>query len=288
MSRSRNAAPLLAVVCIVAGAETARAADPGKAVGTFSYGSTTVTFVHAVETKVEALFDSSKQDTLVVLSDKPLGATAPSDDVELSLRARTGEVTALALRIDGSRLVNVGVFPKGLSGKASLPGAWFQYTAGKPGTGTLKLASREFDGMQYACALEFAAAPAAKAPAPTAKPAAAAPAKRAPTPEPKAAPAATSNIDKKSATTLLVSAFMQKNEHQAVELIKLGADPNGRDQYGVPMLNWAVMMCMPQAVQALVDRKASLTYQRAPGMTVMAEAGACPEAAKILKAAGAK
>jgi hypothetical protein len=47
-------------------------------------------------------------------------------------------------------------------------------------------------------------------------------------------------------------------------------------------------MCQPQVVKALVDKKADLTYQRAPGMTVLTEAGACPEAAKILKAAGAK
>jgi ankyrin repeat protein len=109
-----------------------------------------------------------------------------------------------------------------------------------------------------------------------------------PPPEPKLAPATTSNIDRKTATSMLFAAFTQKNEHQAVELIKLGADPNGRDQYGVPALNWAVMMCMPQAVKELIDRKADLAYQRAPGMTIMAEAGACPEAARILKAAGAK
>jgi hypothetical protein len=277
----KYATPLALAVWIVAGAATARAAEPGQAVGTFSYGSTTVTLAHATETKVEGLFDSSRQDTLVVLSDEALGATAAGDDVALSLRARTGEITALALRIDGSRLVNVAVFHKGLSGKASLPGAWFQYAASKPGIGTLKLAGREFDGTRYACSVEFAAAPAAK-------PAVAPSAQRAPTLAPKAAPATTSSIEKKPATALLVAAFMQKDEHQALELIKLGADPNGRDQYGVPMLNWAIMMCMPRAVQALVERKASLSYERAPGMTIMTEAGACPEAARILRAAGAK
>ncbi len=54
------------------------------------------------------------------------------------------------------------------------------------------------------------------------------------------------------------------------------------------MLNWAVMMCMPKVVKALVDKGADLKYERAPGMTIMQEAGACPEAAKILKAAGAR
>jgi hypothetical protein len=44
---------------------------------------------------------------------------------------------------------------------------------------------------------------------------------------------------------------------------------------------------LPKAVQALVNAKADLTYQRAPGMTIMTEAGACPQAEKILRAAGA-
>jgi ankyrin repeat protein len=101
-------------------------------------------------------------------------------------------------------------------------------------------------------------------------------------------PATTSNLDTKSANELFVAALMNKNEHGALEVIKLGVDPNGKDKYGVPMLNWAVMMCQPKVVQALIDKKADLTYQRAPGMTIMTEAGACPEAAKILKAAGAK
>jgi hypothetical protein len=48
------------------------------------------------------------------------------------------------------------------------------------------------------------------------------------------------------------------------------------------------MMCMPSVVQALIDRHADLKYQRAPGLTIMQEAGACPAAAKILSAAGAK
>jgi hypothetical protein len=264
------------------------AAEPGKAVGSFTYDGNTVTLAHAVETKVEGLFDSSKQDLIVVLSDKPLGATAPGDDVELSLRARKGDLGALMLRIDGAKLVNVSVFHKGLAGKVLLPGAWFDYKASKPGTGTLKLAPRDFDGHKYATSVEFAsiAAPKPAAPAPAAAtappPAASKPAEK-PLP-----PATTSNIDTKSANALLVQAMMEKDERRALEIIKLGADPNGKDQYGMPMLSWAVMMCQPQVVQALVDRKANVNYSRAPGMTVLQEAGACPAAAKILKSAGAK
>ena len=139
--------------CWLLGVGLAAAAEPGKAVGSFSFDSTTVPLAYAVETRVEGLFDSSKQDTLVVLTDKPLGTTAPSDDIDLSLRARKGEIAALMLRIDGAKLVNVSVFHKGIAGKILLPGAWFDYKASKPGTGTLKLAPREFDGKNTAPAL---------------------------------------------------------------------------------------------------------------------------------------
>ena len=139
------------------GPSAVAAAEPGKAVGSFTFDSTTVPLAYAVETKVEGLFDSSKQDTLVVLTDKPLGATAPSDDIDISLRARKGEIAALMLRIDGAKLVNVSVFHKGLAGKIQLPGAWFDYKAAKPGTGTLKLAPRDFDGKKYGTSVEFAA-----------------------------------------------------------------------------------------------------------------------------------
>ena len=81
---------------------------------------------------------------------------------------------------------------------------------------------------------------------------------------------------------------MQRDEHRALEIIKLGVDPNGRDQSGIPVLNWAVMMCQPAAVKALVDAKADLKYERAPGMTILMEAGACPEAARVLRLAGAR
>lgn len=285
----REAAAAILMTLVLMGALGAQAVAPGKAAGTFSFDSTSVPLAHAVQAKVEGLFDSKATDTLVVLTDKPLGGTAPDDDIDLSMRARKGEIGALMLRIDGSnKLVNVSVFHQGLSGKILLPGAWFTYKAAKPGTGSLNLAAREFDGKKYATSVEFAAAAASPKPAPTPEPAAAPAPKPAPKPVEKLAPATTSNIDTKSANALLVQAMMDKDERRALEIIKLGADPNGRDQYGTPMLNWAVMMCQPQVVKALVDKKADLTYQRAPGMTIMTEAGACPEAAKILRAAGAK
>ena len=284
--------PLLSLLAALT-ALNAHAIEPGKAAGTVTISGVSTPLAFAVETKKENLFDDKKQDTIVVLSDKPLGATAPDDEIELSMRARKGDLVVLALRIDGSKLINVQLSHKGLSGIALLPGAWFQYEAAKPGAGTLKLEPREFDGRSYAVSVEFAAAPAARPAPPPAPAAAPAPkpapqAKAAPPPPPKLPPSTMSNIDRKSATTFLVQAMMKKDEHQALELIKLGADPNGRDSSGIPVLNWAVMMCQPAVVQALVNAGSDLKYQRAPGMTIMTEAGACPEAAKILRAAGAR
>ena len=288
----------LLALCVASSVPIARAAEPGKAVGTVTISGVTTPLAFAVETRKENLFDSKRQDTVVVLSDKPLGKTAAEDEIELSMRARTGEFVVLALRIDGNKLVNVQMSHKGLSGIALLPGAWFQYNAAKPGVGGLKLDSREFDGRTYAASVEFTAAPASRPappPAPTARLAPTAPPPPSPPPkaappaaQPKLPPATMSNLDRKSATAFLVQAMMKKDEHQALELIKLGANPNGRDSSGIPMLNWAVMMCQPAVVQALVNAKADLKYERAPGMTIMTEAGACPEAAKILRSAGAR
>jgi hypothetical protein len=279
----------LSIVLALFSASSAPAAEPGKAVGTVTINGTVTKLAFASQATVENLFDSAKRDTLVVLTDRALGDTAADDDVELSLKARRGDLVVLALRIDGRTLANVKASYKGLAGYVQLPGTWFQFTPSGKGAGTLKLAKREWDGATYECAVDFAAAPAAvPKPAATAAPTPA-PAKPVPAPAPAPLPpATTSNVDPKAATALLVQALMKKDERQALELIKLGANPNGRDQYGVPVLNWAVMMCQPKVVKALVDAKADLTYQRAPGMTIMQEAGACPEAALILKTAGAK
>ena len=276
---------------IFVGTPGARAVDPGKAVGTFSVDSTSVTLAHAVQAKVEGLFDSKATDLLVVLTDKPLGGTTPDDDIEISMRARKGDIAALMLRIDGSnKLVNVSVFHRGLAGKIILPGAWFTYTASKPGTGTLKLAARDFDGKKYATSVEYAAAAAPK-PAPEPEPVAAppppkpAPAAPAPAAVAKPAPAAPA---KPPSADLFAAMLMRNDEAAALEIIKMGLDPNSKDKGGMPVLSWAITTCKPKLVQALVDRKANVNFERAPGLTVMVEAGACPEAARILKAAGAK
>ncbi|MGE3276690.1 MAG: hypothetical protein AB7O67_16375 [Vicinamibacterales bacterium] len=268
---------LIVVLCTAAAA----AAQTGRASGTVSVDGKAVALTSAIETTAENLFDSTKQDQLVVLSDRPLGETAP-DDIDLSMRARDGELTALMLRYDGPTLVNVSVFHNGLSGKVLLPGAWFQAVPLKKGAGSVKLASRAFDDRRYAVDARFTAAPyRPAAPVPESAP------EPAPAPD-VLAPATTSFIDKGAATKMAIDAMMAKDEHQAVELIKLGVDPNGKDQYGMPILSWAVMMCQPAAVQALVKAGANVNFSRAPGLTPLAEAGACPAAATILKAAGAK
>jgi hypothetical protein len=138
------------------------AVQPGHAAGTATVDGTTATLAFAASTSKENLFDDSKKDTIVVLTDRALGDTAADDEVGLSLRARRGELFVLMLRLDGGKLVKVGVCHKGLSGIVFLPGGWFQYTqakaAGGTAAGSLKLATREFDGHSYACAVEFVAA----------------------------------------------------------------------------------------------------------------------------------
>ena len=138
------------------------AAAPGKAVGTVSVDGTTTTLTLAALSSTENLFDSKKTDTIVTLTDKPLGDTAAEDDMGLSMKARRGDLVALMLRIDGDKLLNVGLMYKGLSGVVKLPGAWFQYAATGKGAGTLKLAKRDFNGHSYACQLEFSATAAAR------------------------------------------------------------------------------------------------------------------------------
>jgi hypothetical protein len=55
------------------------------------------------------------------------------------------------------------------------------------------------------------------------------------------------------------------------------------------VINWAVLMCQPPVVGALVELKADLRTERLPGMTLLSEArAACPDAVGFLKAGGAQ
>ncbi len=262
---------------------SAEALEPGTASGTVTLDQVITKLQFASSGTEENLFDSSKLDTIVAVTDRPLGGTSPADRFEISSQVGRGDLVAVVPRFAANKLVNVGFGLKGENSLILLPAQWFQSSFAADGSGTLKLSPRTSDGHAYACDLQFHAK-AYEAPAVEPEPVPVA------TPEPAAAPlapATTSFMDPKVAADLLIAALMQKDEHQALELIKLGADPNGRDAYGIGVLNYAVMMCMPKVVQALVDKKADLKYERAPGMTIMTEAGACPEAATILKNAGA-
>jgi hypothetical protein len=154
-----SARVLVLVLAAMTAAAPTLALDPGKAAGMAIIDGTTTTLAFAVQTRKENLFDDKKRDTVVVLTDKALGNTRPDDEVELSLRARRGDLLVFVLRIDGGELINVTVSHKGLNGLVILPGPWFQFTAAKPGTGTLRLAERDYDGHSYAVRVDFAAAP---------------------------------------------------------------------------------------------------------------------------------
>jgi hypothetical protein len=88
----------------------------------------------------------------------------------------------------------------------------------------------------------------------------------------------------------LIEALQEGDEARSLEIIKLGIDPNGRDErMKIPVIGWAVLMCQPPVVAALVELKADVKHERLPGMTLMDEAkAACPEAVGYLRAAGAQ
>src|SRR5262245_60868152 len=97
----------LAVTFALCIAGPAFAVDPGKASGTVTIDGTAMPLAVSVQTRKDNLFDDKKKDLVVVVSDKPLGVSKLDDEVELSMRARRGDLVVLAMRIDGSKLVNV-------------------------------------------------------------------------------------------------------------------------------------------------------------------------------------
>jgi hypothetical protein len=267
------------------------ATEVGRAGGKVTIDGKSSTLAFAVSYEEEDLYDSSKKNTAVVLTDRLLDDATAKNEWEIAQQAKSGELVAFTLRLNGTKLVNVRVNHAGVEGTLLLPGQWFEYSPVKTkkgnAAGSLKLATHTFEGHTYTCAVEFAAAPVALIQEENAK---AETPEVMPEPPVQAAalpPATTNNLEPKSLTPLMVQAMMQKDEDQVLKLLKLGADPNAHDEYGTAMLNWAVMMCLPKTVKALVDAKADLSYQRAPGMTILTEAGACPKAEKILRAAGA-
>src|SRR5262245_42227312 len=232
---------LLSLALAIGFASPALAVEAGKASGTATIDGIAAPLAFAVETRKENLFDETKRDTVVVLSDKPLGTTKPDDEVGLSLRARRGELLVFALRVDGNKLVNVTVSHQGLNGLVILPGSWFEYTSAKAGVGTLKLVKRDYEGHSYAIVATFAAVPYVAA-RQTAAAVSAATSDVKPTSTPPMLTRARTSDNDRTQETALIQALMQRDERRALEIIKLGIDPNARDQSGIPVLNWAVMM----------------------------------------------
>jgi hypothetical protein len=208
-----------------------------------------------------------------------------SDASRLMARALKGELVAVAVRFDErrgrSRLFNVTVGHKALAEPALLPDVWFAYTF-KGGIGTLKMASRAFSGHTYAAAVEFAVIVPVETTA-AAEPPLAAAARPLP-------PPSKTDAERKAATMLLIEALQEGDEARALAIVKLGVDPDARDdKMQIPVINWAVLMCQPPVIKELAELKPDTTHERLPGMTLLAEAvAACPDAVPFLKAAGAK
>ena len=134
---------------------TAFALEAGTASGTVTIDGVVTMVAFAASGTEEHLFDSSKRDTDVVVTDTPLASVSPADRTEIAQQVGAGKLVAVLPRFDGDKLVNVGVARKGDGSLVLLPGVWVKASLSKDGAGSRKLASREFDGHTYACDLTF-------------------------------------------------------------------------------------------------------------------------------------
>lgn len=237
---------------------------------------------HAIKTTRKNPFNDFFSDTVVILSDQPISDVEAADDALLLKRAQSGDLVTVAVRFDGrpkrGQLFNVGINHQGLTETALLPDVWVKYTF-KDGAGTLTLPTHELAGRMYAAELEFKVT----MPVETTLEAAAPTTRELP-------PPSTTDADRQKASQLLIEALQEGDEARALAIVPLGIDPNAKDpKMGISLINWAVLMCQPPIVNALVELKADLNHERLPGMTLLAEArAACPEAVGYLKAGGAK
>jgi hypothetical protein len=250
--------------------------------GSITINGTKTELSHAIKTTRKNPFNDFFADTVVILSDKPLTQKEADDDTALLARAKNGEATTIAVRFDGrpkrGQLFNVAVNHQGLDDTALIPDVWVKYTF-KGGAGTLKMEPHELAGRTYAADLQFSV------PMPVET-----------TEETKTAatqglpPPSKTDADRQRASQLLIAALQEGDEARAMAVVALGIDPNAADpKMGIALVNWAVLMCQPTVVSALVDLKANLNHERLPGMTLLSEArAACPEAVGYLKAGGAK
>ena len=257
--------------------------QPGdsKGSGTITIDGKATELSHAIKTTRKNPFNDFFNDPVVILSNQPVSEAEAADDAALFARAEKGDFVAVAVRFDGrpkrGQLFNVGVTHAGAQETVLLPDVWFKYTF-KQGSGTVSLPPQEMVGRTYALDAKFSIPMPAE-----------------PTEEDKAAstvalpPPSKTDADRQRASQLLVDALQDGDEARALAVIKLGIDPNYRDpKMGIYLINWAVLMCQPPVVAALVELKADLSHERLPGMTLLAEArAACPEAVGYLKAGGA-
>ena len=264
------------------GASIAVATEPGKAKGSITVDGTTTALSHAIRTTRPNVFNDFFSDTLVVLSNVPVTPEEAASDATLFARSQRDGLVTVAIRFDGrpkrGQLFHIALNHRGLHETALLPDVWFKHTF-QAGAGTLKMAPREFSGRTYAVDVEFAVV------MPVETTAADSPSASSPLPPP-----SKTEADRAKATALLIEALQEGDEARSLAIIRLGIDPNGRDQkMGIALINWAVLMCQPPVVAALVELKADLTHERLPGMTLLSEArAACPDAVAYLKAGGAK
>lgn len=272
---------IVAACVMVAG--PAAAGEPGQARGTLTIDGAATPLTHAVRTTRPNTFNDFFADTVVVLSNQPLTPEDAAAERTLASRAARGEIATVALRFDGrpkrGQLFNVAINHQGLDETVLLPDVWFTYTF-KGGDGTLALARREFAGRAYAIDASFTVAmPPETTAATDASPPGAG------LPPPSVTPA-----DRERASALLIEALQEGDEQRSLAIIALGIDPDFRDRkMGIALINWAVLMCQPPVVAALVELKADLSHERLPGMTLLAEArAACPDAVGFLRAGGAQ
>jgi hypothetical protein len=268
-----------ALVFALAGGQQA----DSKGSGSITINGTATTLSHAVKTTRKNPFNDFFSDPVIVLSNRPLSEAEAGDDAALLARAQRGEIVTLAVRFDGrpkrGQLFNIGINHKGLTETALLPDVWVKYTF-KAGAGKLTLPVHEFAGRTYAANVEFTVPMPVET---TTEESANAGTRELP-------PPSKTDADRQKASQLLIEALQEGDEARALAIVALGIDPNARDpKMQIALINWAVLMCQPPVVSALVELKADLSHERLPGMTLLAEArAACPEAVGYLKAGGAK
>lgn len=272
---------VLALVGLVLTLAFAQPADSTGS-GSVTIDGKTTALSHVIKTARKNPFNDFFSDPVVILSDQPLTEAEAADDAQLLARARTSGLVTVAVRFDGrprrGQLFNIGINHPGVGEPALLPDVWAKYTF-KGGAGTLTIPSHELAGHVYSADLKFTV------PMPAAPTDDTAPATTRELP-----PASKTDADRQKAAQMLIEALQEGDEARALAIVRLGIEPNARDpKMGISLINWAVLMCQPPIVNALVDLKADLSHERLPGMTLLAEArAACPEAVGYLRAGGAK